>query len=149
METYKHILFATDFSEFSENAAKRAVNLAGLCNAELTLLHVVEQCPQYYSYGDYVLPENVDPWKNATEDSEKQLKQLAKRIQYSKAKILMRMTSKSAKHEIVSVAKESKADLIVTGTHGRSGLRALLGSVAEGVVHLAPCEVLIVRPQPT
>jgi nucleotide-binding universal stress UspA family protein len=48
--------------------------------------------------------------------------------------------------EIVKVAQEERADMIVMGTHGRSGLnRALLGSVAERVIRLAPCPVLTVR----
>lgn len=146
MESYKHIVVATDFTEFSENAVKRAVNLAELCNAELTLLHVVEQFPVNL-YTEYFPTEDVDPWKYATEHSKKQLQKLAKRNEYSKTKLLSEVTQRSAKHEIVRVAREIKADLVVTGTHGRSGLKALLGSVAEGVVHLAPCEVLVVRRQ--
>jgi universal stress protein A len=148
MESYKHIVVATDFTEFSENAVNRAVNLAKLCNAELTLLHVVEQF-QYNLYTEYFPIENVDPWKYATEHSQERLEQLGKRIEYPKTKLLMQVTQKSAKHEIVRVAKEIKADLVVTGAHGHSGLRTLLGSTAEGVVQLAPCEVLVVRSQPT
>jgi len=146
MESYKHIVVATDFTEFSENAVERAVSLAKLCDAELTLLHVVEQFP-VHMYGEYFPTEDVDPWKYATEDSKKRLQQLAERTEYSKTKLLTEVTQRSAKHEIVRVAREVKADLVVTGTHGRSGLKALLGSVAEGVVHLAPCEVLVVRRQ--
>jgi nucleotide-binding universal stress UspA family protein len=52
-------------------------------------------------------------------------------------------------HEIIETAKMQQVDLIVMGTHGRAGLQyMLLGSVAEKVVHLAPCPVLVVR-QPT
>lgn len=151
MEVYKHILIATDFTEFSKKAADRAVNLARLCNAELTLLHVVEQYQQFLSYisVEWIPPEDMEPWKSATGHSQKQLARLAKHIDYSKTKILTRVTKESAKHEIVRIAKEISADLIVTGAHGHSGLRKLLGSIAEGVVHLAPCEVLVVRSHPT
>jgi universal stress protein A len=139
---------ATDFTEFSENAVERAANLARQCDAELTLLHVVEQFP-YHLYSEYVPPEDVDPWEYAKDHSQGRLESLAKHTGYSRTKLLTQVTQESVKHEIVHVAREIKADLVVTGTHGRSGLKALLGSVAEGVVHLAPCEVLVVRPQLT
>ena len=128
METYKHIQIATDFTEFSKKAADRAVNLARLCNAELTLLQVVEQFQKYLSYLsiEWTRPENGDHWMFATGHSQERLEQLSKRIGYSKTKLLTRVTQESAKHEIVRVAREIKADLVVTGAHGHSGLRLSL-----------------------
>jgi len=144
MKAYQHILLATDFSEFSEEAARRAADVAGHFNAKLTLLHVVEHFPEDMPVR-LVPPEDVDPAKYVTERSRDRLEQLNKRIGLSGAILLVRMTPGSAKHEIIRVAEEINADLIVTGTHGHSGVSALVGSTAEGVVHGAPCEVLIVR----
>lgn len=144
MKTYKHILVATDFTKCSEEAAKRAVEIARQFNAKLTFLHVIEHFPDYMPV-NLVPPEDVDPTQYVTEKRQKQLEHLTRHTHYANAKPLLRMALSSTKCEIVHVAKEINADLIITGTHGYRGLSALLGSVAEGVVHLAPCEVMIVR----
>jgi universal stress protein A len=146
MKAYKHILIATDFTNCSEMAAKRAVDLARRFKARLTLLHVIEHFPDYMPV-ELVPPEDVDPTQYVTERCQERLEQLARHTRYSNAKSLVRMTLDSTKREIVRVAKEINADLIITGTHGYRGLSALLGSVAEGVAHLAQCEVMIVRSQ--
>ena len=146
MKAYEHILAAVDFTKFSEKAVERAVDLARQFNAKLTLLHVIEHFPDYLPV-NLVPPEDVDPTQHAIERCQGLLEQLVKRIQCPNAKLLVRVSLSSAKNEIVLVAKVIKADLIVTGTHGHSGPSALLGSTAEGVVHLAPCEVFVVRSQ--
>ena len=60
MKTYQHILLATDFSDAGEAAARRAVELAGCCDAKLSLLHVVDYFPEDMPV-DYVNPEAVAP----------------------------------------------------------------------------------------
>lgn len=144
MKAYKHILIATDFTNCSEDAAKRAVDLARRFNAKLTFLHVIEHFPDYMPV-NLVPPEDVDPTQYVTEKCQERLEKLTRHTHYSNVKPLVRMALSSTKREIVRVAKEIHADLIITGTHSHKGLSALLGSVAEGVVHLAPCEVMIVR----
>jgi universal stress protein A len=57
----------------------------------------------------------------------------------------VRFSPHSAKREIMHFAKEQNVDLIVVGTHGQHGLTDLLGSIAVGVAHMAPCDVLAIR----
>lgn len=144
MKAYKHILLATDFSAYSENAAKRAVSLAREFNALFTLLHVIEYFPENMPV-DIVPPEDADPASYVIDESRDKLKKLAEKLQYDSAILLVRTTTGSARHEIVSVGSDVKADLIVTATHGHNGISKLIGSTAEGVVHSAPCDVLVIR----
>ena len=144
VKVYQHILLITDFSEFSEEAARKAVGLARQYNALFTLLHVIEHFPEDMPV-DLVPPEDADPTKYVTKESQNRLERLSREIQHNAAVLLVRTTTGSAIHEIVRIADEVKADLIVTGSHGRSGMSVLLGSTAEGVVHRATCDVLVVR----
>ncbi len=144
MKAYQHILLATDFSRFGEIAARRAVDLAGHFNAMLTLLHVVEHFPEARSIRQY--SPNIEDLAGYLEGQcRKQLEQLARRIQYHAAVLIVRVVPDAAKYEIIRVAREIRANLIVTGPYGKGGTSALLGSTAEGVLLQAPCEVLIVR----
>lgn len=144
MKAYQHILLATDFSSSSESAARRSMDLAGHFNAALTLLHVVEYLPPGREV-DWTRPANSDPAQYLADQSLKRLEKLAKRMQYYEAIPIVRVTAGAVKFEIIRIAKEISADLIVMGSHGHDGLSSLLGSTAEGVVLQAPCEVLVVR----
>ena len=94
---------------------------------------------------DIVPPEDADPASYVIDESRDRLKKLAAKLEYDSAILLVRTTTGSAKHEIVCVAADVKADLIVIATHGHSGISKLLGSTAERVVHSAPCDVLAIR----
>ncbi|AKH19525.1 universal stress protein [Sedimenticola thiotaurini] len=144
MKAYQQILLATDFSKFSEIAARRAVDLVGHFNAMLTLLHVVEYFPEdkRIQQGSVKLEDLAQHLEG---ECRKRLEQLARRIQYHAAVLIVRVTPGAAKYEIVQVAREIRANLIVIGPYGQGGASALLGSTAEGVLLEAPCEVLIVR----
>jgi universal stress protein A len=143
MKSYKHILLATDFSECSEAAAKRAAELASLYQAKLTLLHVAH-FPEYIS-NDWIAPEDVAPRSYLSKRAEKALADLATQLQLTDISWETVFSTSSTKHEIVDFARGHNNDLIVVGTYGRHGLSALLGSVANGVLHGAPCDVLAVR----
>jgi universal stress protein A len=119
------VLFPTDFSEASDEAARVARDLAGETGA---ILHVV-----------HVVPPVTDP-ANAAERLADVGTQLGEGRRVETALLSGRIAG-----EIVRYARERRIDLIVLGTHGRTGFsRAILGSVAEAVVRLAPCLVLTV-----
>ncbi len=144
MKAYQHILLATDFSELSEEAARKAVILAGHFNAKLTLLHVVEYFPEDMPV-QMVPPENSDPAQYVIDQNSLRLEQFAKSIQDFNTIPLVRLAMGGAEDEIIKVAREIKADLIVTGTHGRSGVSTLHNSTANEVMCKAPCDVLAVN----
>ena len=124
------LLFPTDFSEASDAAARVARDLAGETGA---ILHVV-----------HVVPPVTDP-ANAAE----QLAEAGTRLAEGR-RIETALLSGRIAREIVRYARERHIDLIVLGTHGRTGFsRAILGSVAEAVVRLAPCMILTVPAVPS
>jgi universal stress protein A len=142
MATYNHILFATDFSPETRAAAAKAVALAQLAGARLTLLHVVEYSALEYA-GEIPIPENIDLDQRRIDAARAHIAELARELGIPDAPC--RVELGAPKHEIVRVAKESGVDLVVVGSHGRHGLQLLLGSTANGVLHLAACDVLAVR----
>lgn len=142
MGTYSHVLFATDFSPDSEAAGRKAVEVARLAGAKLSLLHVVEFSAMEYA-GEIPIPENIDLDQRRIELARTQIAELSGRLGVEGAPTFVELGS--PKHEIIRVAKEQGADLIVVGSHGRHGLQLLLGSTANGVLHLATCDVLAVR----
>jgi nucleotide-binding universal stress UspA family protein len=133
------ILLPTDFSPYSDTAFRLACSVARDYGARLILLHVVS--PPVMVYGEGVLP--VDPVENRNTLLER-LQELASRA--LKIPVDHRVVEGDAATVILQVAEETKCDLIVMGTHGRTGLgRLLMGSVAEKVSRRAPCPVLTVK----
>jgi universal stress protein A len=139
---YTHVLVAVDFAPDNSAVLDRAVEIAQHYQAALTLLHVVEYTESAYS-GELVVPGDASMDKELIEHAEKRLAELKEQIRMPSAET--RVELGTPKHEIVRVAEESKVDLVVTGSHGRHGLQLLLGSTANGVLHLAKCDVLAVR----
>jgi nucleotide-binding universal stress UspA family protein len=135
----KTILFATDFSTASDAALPHAEALAKSSGARLLIVHV-EEPPLAYGGGElyYGLPEP---------SSERILAMLEDvRPKDPAVPFVHRLTMGDPAGEIVRIAAEEAADMIVLGTHGRSGIsRMLMGSVAEAVVRRAPCPVLVYR----
>jgi nucleotide-binding universal stress UspA family protein len=133
------ILHPTDFSERSEFAFGLACALARDYGARLTLMHVAEPPMAFVGEGGLLLPAAVD-----LEAVQQRLQQLQPgdptlAVEY-------RLVQGDAATQILGAAGETKCDLIVLGTHGRTGLgRLLLGSVAEQVVRKAPCPVVTVK----
>jgi nucleotide-binding universal stress UspA family protein len=142
---FHRIVVPTDFSDCAEEAWKLARRLAAAPGSELVLAHVLTEVPLY---GEGVL--NIDTARKVREGA-RRWAETALEEWVSKARaegLNARSTIRSgvAHEEIVAVAQDERADLVVIGTHGRGGInRALLGSVADRVVRLAPCPVLTVR----
>lgn len=144
MKNYKDILCATDFSDHCRLAAERAVDLARLYGARLTLLHVVEHFPVDRSNVD-IAPEDVDPKQYHEERALAALADLARNLKYGNVRQEVRFSLQSAQHEILRYVGERPTDLIVIASHGRHGITSILGSTTYGMTHKAPCDVLAVR----
>jgi nucleotide-binding universal stress UspA family protein len=143
----KRILFPTDFSECSKRAQEYACAFADQFQAELHLLHVLQDVGLMLpdpAAGLSLPPNYLIEQKQL---AEKTLDALPS-AEWARGKRLFRATRMGSPFvEIVSYAKEKEIDLIVIGTHGRSAImHVLLGSVAEKVVRKAACPVLTVHP---
>lgn len=134
---YKHILYATDFSETSDNVSKRAAELATLHKAKLSLIHTIEPIP---AYGYPGLAELESPIIESAKESMQQLGEQLKVDEESRY-----IEFGSVKNQVLKLANRLEVDLIVVGSHGRHGLSALLGSSASGIVHGSHCDVLTIR----
>ena len=146
MARIRKILHATDFSKASARALNEAINLANQNHAELAIVHVIEQTP--YVAGDELGTAEIYTKleETAKQDAEASMSKLLKRLKQSKIKVQGSLLMGSAPDQIVNAAKSKKANMIVIGTHGRTGLsKLLMGSVAGKVISLATCPVLTVR----
>lgn len=147
MPVFKNILVPVDFSPYSARAVDTAVELAILFGARLHVVHVEQ--PVVPAPVPHVPPliglEAITEAARAA--CEKQLLDTAARIRTAGVSAVdTELLEGIAWRAIVDVAQRDGCDLIVMGTHGRSGFqRALLGSVAERVVRKAPCAVLTVH----
>jgi nucleotide-binding universal stress UspA family protein len=135
----KTIVFPTDFSTASDAALVHAEALAKQTNARLLIVHV-EEPPLAYGGGElyYGLPEP---------NSERILKMLEDvRPSDPSVPYAHRLTMGDPAGEVVRIASDEAAEMIILGTHGRTGMtRLLMGSVAEAIVRRAPCPVLVYR----
>ena len=139
----QRLVVATDFSDDSRTALDYAAALARPYQASLLLVHVTEL--------PYVEANLADVDTRAFEEGARQHaeEQLARWTETQRAagtQVESRLLTGAAWHEIVILARETGAELVVAGTHGYTGLKhALLGSTAERLVRHAPCPVLVVR----
>jgi nucleotide-binding universal stress UspA family protein len=141
------IIVPLDGSDFSFRAAEYAINLAKLTDGEIICIHAIGNLPyiEYMTPTAFTIPRYIEEAKKQTEEWFSQVKSKA-------AKQGIKVTSEtifdlpSVAESIINYASEQKADLIVIGTRGTSGLKRLvLGSVASAVVAHASCPVLVVR----
>jgi nucleotide-binding universal stress UspA family protein len=146
MSRHRRILHPTDFSSASGAAFKRAIALAKADKAQLLIVHVL--APPMPISGEGYMPPNLyeDLEASARRYAEKKLAALQAKARAAGVRAPTLVLEGVAHEQIVRAAKSKKADLIVIGTHGRTGLAKLfLGSVASRVVAAAPCPVLTVR----
>jgi nucleotide-binding universal stress UspA family protein len=149
--TMKKVLVPIDFSEGAEPAIAMAATMARTFGASIELLHVW-QPPPLVPLPVVVMPSSpesapINMEELARSTAGTQMKDLAVRLRdQGIADVQTRVAVGSPAHEIVELAELGHFDLIVMGTHGRSGIaHAVLGSVAEKVVRRATCPVLTVR----
>ena len=146
MVTLKKILCPVDHSECSYLALKYAISLALKDEAKLYLMHVIDSRlydTEMYKFSPYKLNE-IDESKIRT-DLMKSLPEGTTDVLEVETIVVKGVPF----NEIINAATEISVDLIVIGTHGRTGIsHVMLGSVAEKVVRKAPCPVLTVRMPP-
>jgi universal stress protein A len=142
MLTIHRILHPTDFSASSDAALRLAAALAKDHDAQILLLHVIEPPPVGSSGAVPAPPPGLPP---SRAEVQQHLAQLAATLPELRTECRV-IEEVSAADAILDVARETGCDVIVMGTHGRSGLaRLLMGSVAEQVVRRATCPVLTVK----
>lgn len=139
----ERILIPTDFSPYSDQALRHALALARKFKARLKAVYVI---PQVYVAGEaayigaawFITPE-------VRRQAEEELRRFLTPARDARIDYEMEVREGEPWREIVNAAEEMRADLVVAGTHGRSGAeRFILGSVAEKLVHRLPCPVLTI-----
>ena len=139
MKAYEQILLTTDFTKLSVEVAKKAVNLAGHFNAQITLLHVINPAPKHF-------PDGIHTLENLIDTRGVQIKAFVKSVPIRNATSMLRVYQESIESEIISVAKEIKASLIIIGSHHADE------AIDDGRLNInivkeqAMCDVLVVHP---
>jgi nucleotide-binding universal stress UspA family protein len=133
------ILAAVDGSPFSDAVVEQAISLGSVCHSRIFVIGVIDLYPEQMA----VAPTLVEKMSEEVREHLDRAKQKIDQAAFS-CETIVRMGGKP--HEfIVQEAKERAIDLIIMGTHGKSGIkRVLLGSVAQNVIGNAPCPVLVV-----
>lgn len=145
MISIKNILAPTDFSVPSRHALKYAAELAKRFEAQLHLVTVVESVIPLIPEAFSAQAEQIEEQRKAGRHA---LDRMCDDPMLSTLNPRVHVLSGSAHGEILEFAKSRGIDLLVVGTHGRTGLSHLfMGSVAEKLVRLAPCPVLTVHPE--
>ena len=143
---FKKIVYPVDFSDYAEEILEYAVAMTKKFDAELHLIHVIPNLNYFTPYESFLTPENLvaieqNIEKDVAEDFDKLTKDLdipVKRVVKTGVTFL----------EIIDYVKEEGIELVVMGTHGRTGIEhILIGGVAEKVVRKSPCPVLTIRPR--
>ncbi len=147
MNRIRRILHPTDFSRASGRALAKAIELAEQNHAELLLLHVMAPVTPYVAEDSYVSPGLYTQMEeSATREAESAMRPLVEKAKKAKVKVKSLLLKGIPHEQIVRVAKNRRADLLVIGTHGRTGIsKFFMGSVASRVVAMAHCPVLTVR----
>jgi len=142
----RRILHPSDFSAASNAAFKKAIEMAKASRAELLIVHVINPIVPVAGEG-YVSPKMYEDLAASTRAwARKQLDRLLVKAKKSGVRGKGVLAEGAAHEQIARIAKTKRADLVVMGTHGRSGFAKLfLGSVAGRVVTAAPCPVLTVK----
>ena len=144
MNVYQHILIGLDLTDTAEKVLKRAIAITDNESTRYSVMHVVDYLP-YMGFGEGTLitPTYTIPNDELIGNAKKPIETLLKKVKLFDIEPVIEIGN--ATSEIVRYAEENAVDLIVVGSHGRHGVKLLLGSTANGILHHAPCDVLAVR----
>ncbi len=140
---YQHILACTDLTPEGKLVADKAKALAGIHNAKLSMVNVVEFSPLMYGGGEFAIPLDADLEDTIENQAKEEL--LAEGQRLGIAENNQFILSGSAKDAIVQLTQEIKVDAIVVGSHDHHGLALLLGSTANALLHAMPCDIIAVK----
>jgi universal stress protein A len=138
---YRHILLVVDLTEDSHFIGARARSIAAACRADVSLLHVVEYVPVEPMGETLLPPAGIE--EELVRRAAERLEELADGLGLPAARC--RVETGNIKAEIIRVAAETGADLVVIGSRERHGLSILVNLTEDTVLHAAPCDVLAVR----
>lgn len=143
---YKKVLFCTDFSENSDYAFKFAFGIAKRDEGLLYILHVIPQNPHQAFAESHVTGETIEKIQKAIEEDldNKYKERYVEKIEDG---VRFEIVTKSGREddEIIKFAKQEKVDIVVMGTHGRTGIEhVFFGSIAEKVLRHSPFPVFII-----
>jgi len=139
------IICPVDFSKISMEALNLATDFAMTNGSNLIVVHVLEPilAPTDFSFGPLTMNDVEDKLADRAMEG---LKQAVSSLPIPSERVEIRVARGIASQEIIKIANETKAELIVMGTHGYTGItHALLGSTAERVVRRAACPVLTMK----
>lgn len=141
----KKVLVPTDFSESARHALTYGTSFAREYEAELTLLHVVENLTVGYASDLFPVPMQ-EVFQEISGYAKTELAKLGALARERKVSVVEQVVQGKPSAEIIRYARETEVDMIVLGTHGKGMLdQALFGSTTERVVRRGPCPVLTVR----
>lgn len=148
---FKHVVVCVDFSENSAKAVQSALHVASQDKAELDCLYVYQSALALsLDYGGYAPPLPTSPDEDALKMWQADLDKFVEPLVRSKGDVIVRTLVKervNIRETILNHVEETKADIVVLGTRGKTGLRELLiGTTAEKIVQHAPCSILAVKP---
>jgi len=138
-EKMEKLLVATDGSIFSESAIREAINLARTCSSKLIAVSVVKTSPEF----EDLVPQVAEKAENRIREHLESVKSRASKEDVDCEIVIHR--GEEPFQDIVNEAEKNRVDMIIIGTHGRTGLkRLMMGSVTARVIGHAPCNVLVV-----
>ena len=143
---YKKVLFCTDFSKISDCAFDYAFGIAKRDEDMLYILHVIPSTPQQYHLERHLTKKQLDKITSTLEEDRARMFN-EKYLKFIKDKTKVKVVTKSGNEEekILEFIKKEKIDIIVIGTHGRTGLEhVFLGSVAEKIIRRSPIPVFVI-----
>lgn len=143
MKNYQHILIAADFSPHHSDVCCRAQELAQQYQATLSLCHIIEDYPITDFAYEPMISVDIDMHEELLKSAKSHIETMAKDLAIPEQNQWVEFGN--PKHDIVRLAEQHNVDLIVVGSHGRHGIKLLLGSTANAVLHHAKCDVLAVR----
>jgi nucleotide-binding universal stress UspA family protein len=142
----KHCLVPVDFSAYSDQALTYAIALATKLQAHLTLLHAIYEMPMGVGDAPSALPYPALYLQELEAEVQRGMAEHLKRVHDAGLQGDTMIVHGVPFQRIIDIARDRHIDLIIMGTHGCTGLQhVLMGSVAEKVVRLAPCPVLVTR----
>ena len=135
----ERILVAVDGSEYSDAVVDQAISLGSICSSEIYVISVVDLFPEQMAVAPALVEKMSSEVREHLDKAERQVKKAG-----ITCETIVHMGGKP--HEfILQEATERSIDLIMMGTHGRTGLkRVIMGSVAQNVIGAAPCPVMVV-----